>query len=87
LNARDRALRKEIVMAERGNTKHGAHLDDKMKQETQGVIKGTRPAYAEEWRQSEPFPDDTDPVEVREAFKPASETAPRRDEEVNPPST
>jgi hypothetical protein len=71
-------------MAERGNTTHGPHLDDKMKQETQGAVKGNQPAHAEEWRESEPFPDDTDPAEVREALDPAPGSAPSTDEEVNP---
>lgn len=59
-------------MAERGNTTHGPALDDKMKQETQGMVKGTQPAHAEEWRETEPFPDDTDPAEIREALDPAA---------------
>ncbi|OFI38112.1 hypothetical protein BIU82_06335 [Arthrobacter sp. SW1] len=46
--------------AERGNTTHGPRLDDKMKQETQGAMKGNKPAHVEEWRETEPFPDDTD---------------------------
>lgn len=61
---------KEIVVAERGNTTHGAHLDEKMQQESQGMVKGNQPAHAEEWRETEPFPDDTDPAEVQDALKP-----------------
>jgi len=59
-------------MAERGNTTHGQNLDDQMKHETQGVVHGNQPPHAEEWRETEPFPDDTDPVEVQEALNPAS---------------
>ena len=62
-------------MAERGNTKHGSHLDDKMQQETQGMVKGNQPAHVEEARETEPFPDDTDPAEVRDALNPSAETA------------
>lgn len=54
-------------MAERGNTKHGPHLDDKMQQETQGMVKGNQSAHVEEGRETEPFPDETDPAEVQDA--------------------
>ena len=57
-------------MAERGNTKHGQQLDEQMQHETQGMVRGNQPAHAEEWRETEPFPDDTDPAEVREALNP-----------------
>jgi hypothetical protein len=60
-------------MAERGNTTHGPTLDDKMKQETQGMVQGNQPAHAEELRETEPFPDDTDPTEVQEALEPVAE--------------
>ncbi|MEE2569237.1 hypothetical protein V1638_07460 [Pseudarthrobacter sp. J64] len=60
-------------MAERGNTTHGPGLDDKMKQETQKVVQGNQPAHAEQWREAEPFPDDTDPEEVQQALKPPAE--------------
>ncbi|MGN7251494.1 MULTISPECIES: hypothetical protein [unclassified Arthrobacter] len=60
-------------MAERGNTKHGQHLDDKMQQETQGMVKGNQPAHVEEWRETEPFPDDTDTAEVQDAVTPGPE--------------
>lgn len=54
-------------MAERGNTTHGSNMDDQMKQETQGMVKGNQPAHVEEGRETEPFPDDTDPQEVQDA--------------------
>jgi hypothetical protein len=60
-------------VAERGNTKHGQHLDDKMQQETQGMVKGNQPAHVEEWRETEPFPDDTDTAEVQDAVTPEPE--------------
>jgi hypothetical protein len=45
---------------ERGNTTHSPRLDDKMKQEGQGAFKANKPAHVEEWRETEPFPDETD---------------------------
>jgi hypothetical protein len=57
-------------VAERGNTKHGAHLDEQMQHEAEGMVRGTKPAHVEEARETEPFPDETDPAEVREALNP-----------------
>ncbi|HSU46747.1 MAG TPA: hypothetical protein VLJ40_07545 [Arthrobacter sp.] len=68
-------------MAERGNTTHGQNLDDQMKHETQGVVHGNQPPHAEEWRETEPFPDETDPVEVQEALNPVASPDPLTDEE------
>ncbi len=68
-------------MAERGNTKHNSELDDQMQHETQGVVRGNQPAHAEEWRETEPFPDDTDPNDVREALNPVGSPDPLDDEE------
>ncbi len=68
-------------MAERGNTTHGQNLDDQMKHEAQGVVHGNQPAHAEEWRETEPFPDDTDPEEVREALNPVASPDPLTTEE------
>lgn len=67
-------------MAERGNTKHGPALDEQMKHETQGMVQGTKPAHAEEWRETEPFPDDTDPAAVQEAVKPVADPDAHADE-------
>ncbi|WP_434618404.1 hypothetical protein [Arthrobacter sp. A5] len=55
-------------MAERGSSKHGARLDDEMKQEAQSMTKGHRAAHVEEGRESEPFPDSTDGAEVQQAI-------------------
>jgi hypothetical protein len=63
---------KEIDMAERGNTTHGQNLDDQMKHETQGMVRGNKPAHAEEFRETEPFPDDTDSEEVQSALDPVA---------------
>jgi hypothetical protein len=68
-------------MAERGNTTHGQNLDDQMKHETQGVVHGNQPPHAEEWRETEPFPDETDPVEVQEALNPVASPDPLTDKE------
>ena len=57
-------------MAERGNTTHGRRLDEEMNQETEGLTKNTIPDHAEEWRQPEPMPDDTDSGEVQYAMEP-----------------
>ncbi|GAB4098561.1 hypothetical protein [Sinomonas halotolerans] len=54
-------------MIERGSDKHGPHLDDQMKHESEGDIQGGRPAHAEEWKDKEPFPDETDDIETRAA--------------------
>ncbi|WP_249354486.1 hypothetical protein [Glutamicibacter sp. V16R2B1] len=71
--------REENVMAERGNTKHGSNLDDQMKQETEGMVKGKQPDHVEAHRQTEPFPDDTDPQEVQDAVEPVAEQNARGD--------
>ncbi|MFI8413192.1 hypothetical protein ACIGB6_12045 [Paeniglutamicibacter gangotriensis] len=54
-------------MAERGSDKHGPELDEQMKQEAEGGLKGIKPSHREEFRQSEPFADETDPTEVQDA--------------------
>ncbi|WP_247046586.1 hypothetical protein [Arthrobacter rhizosphaerae] len=65
-------------MVERGNTTHGPALDDKMKQETQALRHGNQSGHVEEWRETEPLPDDTDSPEIRESVRenlPAGESA------------
>ncbi|WP_205781411.1 hypothetical protein [Planctomonas deserti] len=54
-------------MSERGNTTHGFNLDDELQQEEQAIIQGHRPGHVEDFRQTEPLPDDTDSDEVNEA--------------------
>lgn len=56
-------------MAERGSSKHGPILDEKMQQETRGLQNAGRSPHAEDWRETEPVPDDTDSAEVQEAFE------------------
>lgn len=71
-------------MAERGNTKHGQELDDQMKHEAQGMVHGIQPAHVEEARETEPFVDDTDPAEIREALNPTAAPEPSGDGEEEP---
>jgi hypothetical protein len=54
-------------MSERGNTTHSARLDEELKHETQSIVQGHGPSHVEEFRQTEPLPDDTDDAEVLEA--------------------
>lgn len=54
-------------MAERGSDKHSAELDDQMKHEADSGVKGIKPSHREEFRQSEPFTDETDSEEVQDA--------------------
>ena len=56
-------------MVERGSNKHGSQLDDQMKHEDQGLIQGSKPGHAEEFRETEPFPDETDSPEVLDAIR------------------
>jgi hypothetical protein len=57
----------EDSMIERGSGKHGPELDDQIEHETSGMISGNQPAHVEEHRETEAFPDDTDPQEVQDA--------------------
>lgn len=56
-------------MAERGNTKHGAELDDQMKHEVAGEVAGLQPDHVEEHRQADAWVDETDGPEVRAAVE------------------
>jgi len=51
-------------MSERGNTKHGPRLDDELAHESQSLVQGHGPSHVEEFRQTEPLPDDTDDAET-----------------------
>ncbi|WP_334172371.1 hypothetical protein [Sinomonas sp.] len=55
-------------MIERGSNKHGPQLDDEMKHEDQGTLRSGRPGHVEDFRQTEPFPDDTDSPETQAAM-------------------
>lgn len=47
-------------MQQRGSDKHGPLQDEELKHETEAMVRGNRPARAEEWRDPEP-PADDDP--------------------------
>jgi hypothetical protein len=71
---------KEIAMIERGNTTHGPHVDDQMKHEAQALRQGGRTGHVEEFRETEPAPDDTDSQEIRDALR-AGAADPDEDED------
>ncbi|MFI7483570.1 hypothetical protein ACH9EU_14280 [Kocuria sp. M1R5S2] len=68
-------------MAERGDTKHSAEPDQQMKHEVAGEVGGVQPDHVAEHRQTEPWVDDTDSLEVRSAVE-ERERAPRPDQEA-----
>ena len=39
---------------DRGNSKHGPHLDEQMAEEVRGYVQGGAPTRAEEWKDPEP---------------------------------
>jgi len=45
---------------QRGSDKHGARQDDALARDVEGMIRGTGPTHAEEWKDPEP-PADDDP--------------------------
>ncbi|MCW2944169.1 MAG: hypothetical protein JWR24_886 [Actinoallomurus sp.] len=49
--------------------KHGPRLDDEMRHETEGLVRGGGPTHAEEWKETEPVQTDAgrDPTSVRNA--------------------
>ncbi|MFP3466694.1 hypothetical protein [Leifsonia sp. SIMBA_070] len=67
-------------MAERGNTKHGPIQDEELKHEAQPFVQGHGPSHVEEWRQTEPMPDDTDDAEVVTASGVDGDEAPASDD-------
>jgi hypothetical protein len=55
-------------MAERGNTTHRPELDEQLAHEAQSIVQGHGSnSHVEEFRQSEPVPDDTDDAETLRA--------------------
>jgi hypothetical protein len=46
---------------QRGSDKHGARKDDALAHDVEGMVRGTGPTHAEEWKDPEP-PADDDPV-------------------------
>lgn len=52
-------------MTDRGNTTHRPELDEQLAHEAQSIVQGHGSnAHVEEFRQSEPVPDDTDSAET-----------------------
>lgn len=62
---------------ERGNTKHGPLADDSLKHDVEGMLRGTGPTRAEEWRDPEPPADDdlvlASPLAARERQQPETD--------------
>jgi hypothetical protein len=49
---------------ERGSDKHGPALDDQMKHEVEGTVRGQRGSHAEDWREPEPSGEDQPDVDA-----------------------
>ena len=58
--------RKQAV--QRGSDKHGARQDDALAREVEGMIRGTGPTNAEEWKDPEPPADDDPELNTRAAI-------------------
>jgi len=43
-----------VITVDRGNSKHGPHLDEQMAEEVRGYVQGGAPTRAEEWKDPEP---------------------------------
>ncbi len=48
---------------ERGSAKHSARQDEALAEEVEGLIRGTGPTHAEEWKDPEPPADDDPPAD------------------------
>ncbi|MCW2585505.1 MAG: hypothetical protein JWN55_1021 [Frankiales bacterium] len=48
---------------ERGNSKHGARLDDQLEKETRGLVQADREVRGEEWKSAEPSGEDQPEVD------------------------
>jgi hypothetical protein len=51
--------REETTMGDQ-SAKHGPHIDDEIRHETEGLQRASRPTHAEEWKETEPVEDDKD---------------------------
>ncbi|MCU1564338.1 MAG: hypothetical protein JWN05_2717 [Arthrobacter sp.] len=74
-------------MIERGSNKHSPKVDDELKDEIEPVMRSGRPSRAEDWREPEPFPDDTDDPEVQAAVYGAPIAPAGTDEDSAPDET
>ncbi len=43
---------------ERGNNKHSPRVDDQLRHEVEGLVRGEHPTHAEEWKEPEPAGED-----------------------------
>jgi hypothetical protein len=53
---------------QRGSDKHGARKDDALAHDVEGMIRGTGPTHAEEWKDPEPPADDDPQLNTRAAI-------------------
>jgi Protein of unknown function (DUF2795) len=49
---------------ERGSDKHGPRMDDALKHDVEGAIRGTHSTHAEEWKDPEPSAEDQPDVDM-----------------------
>ena len=54
---------------QRGNSKHGPHVDEQLEQESRGIVQGHGSAHVEAFRETEPLPDDTDEADTERALR------------------
>lgn len=68
--AGDATLHHPVIAKEesvqRGSDKHGARQDDALARDVEGMIRGTGPTHAEEWKDPEPPADDDPQLTTRE---------------------
>jgi hypothetical protein len=53
---------------QRGSDKHGPRKDDALAHDVEGMVRGTGPTHAEEWKDPEPPADDDSPLSTRVAI-------------------
>lgn len=51
---------------ERGSDKHSARQDDALAEDVEGMVRGTGPTHAEEWKDPEPPADDDNEADLRQ---------------------
>jgi hypothetical protein len=50
----------------RGSDKHSARQDDALADDVEGMVRGTGPTHAEEWKDPEPPADDDNEADLRQ---------------------
>ncbi|MFY9807697.1 MAG: hypothetical protein WCB57_01455 [Pseudonocardiaceae bacterium] len=68
---------------QRGSDKHSARKDDALAHDVEGMIRGTGPTHAEEWKDPEPPADDDPELNTRLAVENRGER-PGRNDQVRP---